>query len=222
MVSIFKRVATAVIVTVALLSLTCACSAQDSEPSMLSICASTEEKEDVFRVYAGDVDKAPEGYTQIRAEYLDSTADTGESVEALICLNDYYTAQEVTALAKDYNAVIDRAYMWPEGETGRLLLFVEDGDLDASVESYKSQIAENNSRDDPEVLKDYQSFMDGKFGVFAIVVTAPTKTLNDMRLNLDCISFIDVLYNEEAEAYAEKKGKPVSYIEMPSKPDGAL
>lgn len=220
--SIFKRATVAVIFTVALLSFTCACSAEKTEPSTQSICASIEEKEDVFRVYVGDIDRAPEDYVQMRAEYLDSIADTDESVDALICLNDYYTAQEVTALANDYNATIERVYMWSKGDTGRLLLFVEDGNLVASIENYKSQIAESSSCDDPEMLKDYQSFINGKFGVFALVVTAPAKTLNDMKLNTEYVNFIDVLYNAEAEAYAKKAGKAVSYIELPSKPDGAL
>lgn len=199
--------------------LTCACS-ESSDPDTLSICASVEEKEDVFRIFAGDIERAPDNYVQRRTEYLDSIADTTGSVDALICFNDYYTAQEIAEFAESYDVAINRAYMWPKGETGRLLLFVEDGNLEKSIDDYKLEIRSDDTCDDPDMLKDYQSFLDDKYGVFAVSLTAPAKTLVDMSHEADCISFVDVLYNAEAEEYAKSVGKPVSYLELPAKPDG--
>jgi len=204
---------------VAVLAFSCGCTTTPG-PTAASICARTEETADAFRVYIGDVDHAPGDYIQQRTEYLKSLADAAQSVDALIGFDDYYTAQDAMALAKDYNAVIDRAYMWPKGETGRLVLMMEDGDLEASIEEYEQQIKADTSCNDPEILKDYQSFLDGKYEVFALVVTAPAKSLVEMSVQADCVRYIDVLHNDEAEEYAKQVGKPVSYLELPSKPDG--
>lgn len=210
---------------IAMLIFACACTPRgelsNSELSGTAISASTEETAEKIKVFVGDIADAPENYVQQRLGYLSDIADTSESVKALIGLDDYYTADDVITLAKEYEADIDHVYMWPEGETGRLMLFVEDGDLYASIETYKQQIKADDCSS-PEILNDYQSFLDGKYGVFAIAVTAPAKTLEEMSLNADCVSYVDVMYNPEVEAYAEQVGKAVSYIELPAKPDGAL
>ncbi len=203
-----------------MLPFACACTT-DPETNNIGICASMEETEEVIRVFAGDIGRAPEDYVQKRTEYLACIADTDENVDALIGFDDYYTAQEVTTLLEKYDVITDRAYMWPKGETGRLTLFVEDGDLVASIEDYKLQI-EADDCNDPDILKDYKSFLEGEYGVFALVVTAQPRVLEEMSSQDDCISYIDVLYNAEAETYAEKVGKTVSYAELPAKPDGAL
>lgn len=112
--------------------------------------------------------------------------------------------------------------MWPKGETGRLSLYVENNDIEASMEAYKQQVEANGSCDDPTFAADYQRFLDGEYEVFALTVTATAEALETLNSEADCINYVDVMYNAEAETYAARAGKAVSYIELPSKPDGAL
>ena len=112
--------------------------------------------------------------------------------------------------------------MWPEGETGRLALYVEDSDIKSSMETYKQEVEENGYCKDPQFAADYQRFLDGEYEIFALTVTAFPEVLEALNSEADCISYVDVKYNTEAETYAASAGKTVSYIELPSKPDGAL
>ena len=64
--------------------------------------------------------------------------------------------------------------------------------------------------------------MDGEYEVFALTVTASAEALETLNAEADCINYVDVMYNSEVETYATRAGKTVSYIELPSKPDGAL
>lgn len=218
-----KKLATAGLAGFAALALICA-GAYALTPSGVTVYASTEETEDTLRVFVGDIANAPENYAQQRTAYLDTLTKkrSGSPVEAIIGLNDYYTVEDITTLAEDYDIVINRAYMWPKGETGRLSLYVEDGDIESSIELYKQQVEENNSCKDPAFAADYQRFLDGEYEVFALTVTASAGALEALNADADCINYVDVMYNAEAETYAARAGKVVSYIELPTKPDGAL
>jgi len=192
--------------------------------SSVTVSASTEETEDCLKVFIGDVDHAPENYVQQRAAYLEDIADvnTSTTMDAVIGLNDYYTVETVADWAKEYDVNIDRAYMWPKGETGRLILCVDNGDIESSLKRYMQQVEEGDYCDDPQFAADYQRLLDGEYEVFALTVNATADELEALSAEADCISYVDVMQNEEAETYASKKGKTVSYIELPSKPDGAL
>lgn len=146
-------------------SFTCAC-AETAKITDISMCASVEETAKAVRIYVGDINRTPEDYVQRRLEYLSTLTATDEIIDALIGFDDYYTASDVTEMAKKNNVSITRAFMWSKGETGRLLLYVEDGDLVSSIAAYKQQIEEEDkSCADPEILKDDQSFLDGKYGI---------------------------------------------------------
>lgn len=175
-------------------------------------------------MFVGDVDRAPEGYVQQRTAYIEDAAETKTStvMDALIGLDDYYTVEEVTAWAEDNGVIISRAYMWPKGETGRLSLYVENNDIESSMELYKQEVEEENLCDDPTFAADYQRFLDGEYEVFAVTVTATAGELEALSTEADCINYVDAMYNAEVEKYAKRAGKAVSYIELPSKPDGAL
>lgn len=218
-----KKLATAGVAVFAALALTCV-GMYTATPSDVTVHASTEETKDTLRVFVGDTDSAPEDYAQKRTAYLETLAKKRSSspVEATISLNDYYTVEAIAALAEDYDIVINRTYMWPRGETGRLALYVENGDIEASIEAYKQEVAENGSCDHPEFAADYQRFLDGEYEVFALTVTGSAQALEELSTTADCISYVDVKYNDEAETYARQAGKVVSYVELPSKPDGAL
>lgn len=209
---------------IAALTLACASTYVLKPSEDLSAYASVEEVEDRVKVFVGDINSAPESYVQQRATYIADTADTKANMKmgAVIGLDDYYTADEITAWAEKYDVIINRAYMWPKGETGRLSLYVENGNLESSIETYKQEVEENHFCDDPQFAKDYQRFLDGEYEVFALTVTASAETLEALSTEADCISYVDVMYNPEVEKYAKKAKKAVSYIELPAKPDGAL
>lgn len=193
--------------------------------SVSAIGASIEETDSGLKVFVGDIDGAPDGYIDERAAYLENVAKTDENkvMKALISLDDYYSVDEISTLAKKYDIAINRAYMWPRGETGRLSLYVENGDIDASLEAYKKQVAEDSSCDqDVQFTEYHQRLLNGEYGIFALTVTASAEALADLNAEVDCVSYVDVMYNPEVEAYAEQVGKAVSYIELPAKPDGAL
>lgn len=212
---------------VAALSLVCVGAFKPAQsPDMtVSASASTEETETRLKVFTGDIDRAPEGYVQQRTAYINNAAKarSSEVMEAVIGLDDYYTVDEITALADDYDIVINRTYMWPEGETGRLALYVEDNDIESSIEAYKLEVEENGYCEQNEPFAaNYQRFLDGEYEIFALTVTGSAQALEELITTADCISYVDVKYNTEVETYAESVGKTVSYIELPSKPDGAL
>lgn len=213
-------------VVVASIALSQGCSsACESAPDSVttSISASTEETDDRLRVFIGDINRAPEGYTQQRSEYIKelATADENKVVQAVVGLDDYYTADAVDSWAEDYDITIDQVYMWPKGETGRMILSVENNDIKASLESYEQQATEDGYCEDDDFAKEFQRFTNGEYKVFALTVTASADALEVLDTEADCISYVDIMYNDEAESYAKKVGKAVSYVELPSKPDGA-
>lgn len=218
-----KELATAGVAGFAAIALTCA-GMYASISSDVTVHASTEETESALRVFVGDTANAPDDYAQQRTAYLETLTKKRSSspVEAIISLDDYYTVEAITALAEAYDIVVNRAYMWPEGETGRLALYVENGDIESSIELYKQQVEENGSCSDPAFAADYQRFLDGEYEIFALTVTGSAQALEELSTTADCISYVDVMYNTEAETYAARAGKTVSYIELPAKPDGAL
>lgn len=193
-----------------------------STPPILPINASIEEVEDRVKVFIGDIDHAPENYIEHRSEYIEQTAKENKDMvmKAVIGLNDYYSVEDVTVWAKDSNIEISRVYMWPEGETGRLILGIESGSsIQDSIEDYKRQV-EIRGMDDEQFKKDYQRFLNGEYGIFALTATAPAETLAELSVSADCVNLVDVMYNDDVEDYAKQVGKTVAYIELPSKPDG--
>ena len=223
--NISKKKLTAAAAGLAALTLVCVGASALTPSSDLIVSASTEETENSLKVFIGDVNHAAEDYVQQRDAYISEVAeiDADEVMEAVIGLDDYYAVEAVAELAEDYDTTINRVYMWPKGETGRLILFVEDNDIEASIEAYKQEVAEDGScEEDEQFAKDFQRLLDGDYGVFALAVTASAEALEELSTTADCISYVDVKYNDEAETYARQAGKVVSYIELPSKPDRAL
>ncbi len=210
---------------VAALSLLCVGAIKPAQSPGITASASTEETESELKVFIGDVDRAPEGYVQKRTAYIENAAKarSSEVMEAVIGLDDYYTVDEIAAWADGYDITIKRTYMWPEGETGRLALYVEDNDIKSSIETYKQEVKENGyCEQSKQFAADYQRFLDGEYEIFALTVTGSAQALEELSTTADCVSYVDVMYNDEVETYAKTTGKPVSYIELPSKPDGAL
>lgn len=167
----------------------------------------------------------PASYAQQRAAYISNVAaaNANAKLSAVVGFDDYYSVKEVANWAEDSGVAIDRVYMWPKGETGRMVICAEDGDIEAGIKDYMAWVEDNDvCEGDAAFAADYQRFLDGEYEVFAVTVTAPASALKAASTEADCVSYVDVMYNAEAEKYAKQVKKAVSYIELPAKPDGAL
>ena len=185
---------------------------------------SAAERQGSIRVFVGDLDNAPGSYAAERMAYLDQLAKTRASgtVEAIVGFDDYYELEKVSGWLEQYHVTAKCVYMWAPGDTGRLGLFIENGDIPKAVADFCAYEEGRGAEEDDAEGLDYRRFLNGEFGVFALTVIAPAETLDEMAADLGCVSYVDVKYNEDVESYAAQMGKTVSYIELPSKPDGAL
>ncbi len=191
-------------------------------PVQAYAAVSAAERQGSVRVFVGDLENAPGSYAKQRLAYLHHLAksDGDTPVEAIVGFDDYYDLDVVLGWAEQYGLTVRYIYWWPAGETGRLGLGVQDGDVTKAIADFAKEVESWDQ--DSGAWEDSQRFFNGERGVFALTVIAPAETLDEMAADLGSISYVDVKYNEEAERYAAQKGKNVSYIELPSKPDGAL
>ncbi|MDE6261210.1 MAG: hypothetical protein K2M42_10180 [Oscillospiraceae bacterium] len=173
------------------------------------------------KVFVGSSKPLLEKQQQFNQIELLTDQSPDKTVEAVLTLNDYYTVESIGSLINSFGITINRVYMWLEGETGRLSLYVEDNDIKCSIENYIQQVESNGSYNDPAFAADYIRFLNGEYKVFALTVTTTAKTLADLSTETNMVSGIDVKYNADAEAYAAEQGSQVIYIELPAKPDGA-
>ncbi len=193
-------------------------------PVQAYAAVSAADRKESVRVFVGDVENAPGSYAKQRLAYLHRLAksDGDTPVEAIVGFDDYYALEEVSDWLEQYHVTAKCVYMWAPGDTGRLGLFIENGDIPKAVADFRAYEEGRGAEEDDAEYLDYQRFLNGEFGVFALTVIAPAGTLDEMAADLDSISYVDVKYNEQVERYAARMGKDVSYIDLPSKPDGAL
>jgi hypothetical protein len=185
--------------------------------------ASVEESSNTVKVFVGDILRAPANYIENRFNYIEELAANApfESITAIIGFNDYYTVDEVENFIQNYDDIaVNRLFMWPEGETGRLS-FPVDGSIEEGIAAYVNQVEETWVEDNIQFIEDHQRFLNGEYGIFAMTVTCSAVTLNEVATNSSYIYYVDVMHNAEAEEYAQERGKSVYYIDLPSKPDGA-
>ena len=191
-------------------------------PVQAYAAVSAADRKESVRVFVGDLENAPGSYAKQRLAYLHRLAksDGDTPVEAIVGFDDYYDLDEALGWAERYGLTVRYIHWWPAGETGRLSLAVQDGDVPKAIADYAKEVESWDH--DSGAWEDCQRFFNGERGVFALTVIASAGTLDEMAGDLDSISYVDVKYNEAVERYAAEKGKEVSYIELPSKPDGAL
>ena len=140
--------------------------------------------------------------------------DTDTTEKAVVSLNDYYSVEEVSAWIEEYGLTVERVYMWPEGETGRLSLYVENGNIQDAVEGYMRQTEEAGLlQDDGQFCKDYTRFLNGEYKVFALTIVASDGSLSEpvnvLKSDIGCVSHVKYMTIGDSR-------------ELPSKPDGAL
>lgn len=190
-------------------------------PAKAKAYASTEETADTVTVYVGDIQQAPDGYAEKRMEYIEKLVQVNPSqtIETVIGFNDYYSVESVVEFMKAYDAVVNRVYMWPEGETGRLSLHIEGGNIEDGIKAFVKRVEETGLDGDAQSIEDFNRFLNGEYKVFAITITSTAEVLYELVSEKDIISYADVKYNEEAEAYSAAKSKDTHYVELPAKPD---
>lgn len=187
--------------------------------------ASFEQNNGSVNVFIGDISRAPDGYVDSRMQDLQQMALSvpKEHVSAVVGFNRYCTKDEIQRLVSSADdSCLERVYMWTEGDTGRLSLYIGGKTIEEGISDYKNQVDKNSLNNDIQFSADYQRFLNGEFGIFAITISCSAESLCKLAQEYDIIEYVDIKHNKDAEDYAISKGFKVNYIELPSKPDGTL
>lgn len=201
--------------------------AQMAAPARASMNITISPETNEVKIHTGTSQvSAPLAYRNARAALLAQLANEQPAREfaAVVPMDDYYTIEEVNSFISSHSTVsIERIYMWTPGETGKLVLDSTSNDIQDDVDRYLEVMASRPATARSEALqRDLQKLEDGEFMVYALTVTASAEVLNSLSANADMVSFVDLKYNPEAEAYASQNDMIFSYHELPEKPDGAL
>lgn len=134
--------------------------------------------------------------------------------KAVVSLDDYYSVEEVSSWIEEYGITVERVYMWPEGETGRLALYVENGNIQAALDYYTRRTGEDGVLlDNSQFRKDHERLLNGEYKVFALTVIAPEgtliKPLKALKWDIGCVGHVAFMDSDNSR-------------EIPGKPDGAL
>jgi len=141
---------------------------------------------------------------------------------ALVTFDDYLTEEEMAA-ALGGDVTLETVYLWAPGCTGRMIIDVNSISISPTqaVAQYFDRLDLGNwLADDPVNLAAYRH-VEANYGYFAAKVTARNQALVSLD-SRDHIAGVELIYSEYAEARAAKANVTVSYICVPSKPDGAL
>lgn len=191
----------------------------------MNISVSPEKSE--VKIHTGSLDvSSPQAYSNARTSLLEQLAVEQPEGEftAVVPLNNYYTVEEVNSfISSNANLTIERIYMWIPGETGKLVLDSTSNNIQDDIDRYINTMSTRPAVERSSALKeDLQELENGKFMVYALTVTGSAENLNMLSTNSEMVSFVDLKYNPEAEAYAAENDMSFSYLELPEKPDGAL
>jgi hypothetical protein len=179
-------------------------------------------------------DNNAEEYIRIREGVMAfiEKSDPISKMQALLVFDEYMDIDQVNEIlgTVDYESRIrsstriDELYAGIPGEPGEAVISVyfselaEYNDIDASFRRFiEDRLSSDNlsSQQRADTLKLRQT---GR--IFAVKVRAYNMVLEHHALKDNV--FVDPLYSREAEALSEKSGKPVSYVCVPSKPDGTV
>lgn len=160
-----------------------------------------EKSNGEVRIFIGSYDyTTPLGYSAARNNFLQklSRDHSEDTFEAVICLDDYYSEDEMNELIRSRDLQVEVTYLWVPGETGTC-------QLGSQIRNYKGELEHA-----------YASGMK----TYALLVSGTAQELNELSEE-SMVAHVDVMYNPEAEAYAAQRNMSYSYIVLPSKPDGA-
>ena len=179
----------------------------------------SESQDGNIRIITGEISPAT-AYTTAREEFLEelSESNINDTFSAVVPLDDYYSVAEITELAQDNDLVIERVFMWAPGETGKLVLNIENNDIDRAIERYLAKLESRNISD--AMAEDLEKLSNGTFGIYALTIPDSPDNLLELSTTMDSFAGVDVLYNPAAEQHATSRGQTFSYVELPTKPDG--
>ena len=193
-----------------------------SVPARASMNVSTASDGSV-RIIIGDIGTGKtRAYSSERNKFLNSLAESNPSdhFTAVVPLNDYYPISDINELVADRGLTIERVFMWTPGETGKLVLNIENNDIYNAIDNYLSKLESRKISSAME--EDLQKLQNGEFKIYALSITDSAERLLQLSEQETSFAGVDVLYNPEAEEYALSKNQTFSYVELPSKPDGQL
>lgn len=124
-------------------------------------------------------------------------------IPTVLSLNDYYTVEEIDQLIAEHDLVVQRAYLWEPGETGKLTLSIKNNDIRDALDRF---IAGRNERDagpPPEEI--------AQFKVYAITTPEPIWKVAAFTLSEQIVARIDSMSFPIRQNF-----------EKPVKPDDAL
>lgn len=177
---------------------------------------------DHVRIFVGDMGGAiPVGYSGRRSSFLRQLADDDPNgvYSAVVPLDNYYAEAEINELIVANDLQVERVYLWAPGETGKVALGVADNNIAEAKEKFVAKMADP---DNPELMRDLERLTNGEFKIYALSIEGTAQELEYLQGAIPQFAAVDVEYNPDAEQYAMQRGKTFEYIELPSKPDGAL
>jgi len=143
--------------------------------------------------------------------------ETPEDIgKALISFNRFLSVEQTQKLMEGTEKIAT-VYMWVPNRDGRAIVYVQDNDIQASVDSFFQSL--NLSQMPASEMKDSLVDLYEDYRVFAVKVDDQYSQLQSMS-GQEEVSYLDLLYSNEATQLAEASGKTVTYSCIPEKPDG--
>lgn len=184
--------------------------------------ANVQTRNEEIKVFLGNTDDLnpleARAYTENQKSALEQLAieTPEESGRALITFEQFLSPEEVMDIIPQQTA-IKAAYLWVPDKTGRAIVYIENGDLEGTIDNWIESLDLDN---EPE-SKYKSDMLDLKenYGIFAVEIEQQYKSINALT-TATSVKQVDVFYNEYAEELSLDTGYSISYIAVPSKPDG--
>lgn len=184
--------------------------------------ANVQTRNEEIKVFLGNTDDLnpleARAYTENQKSALEQLAieTPEESGRALITFEQFLSPEEVMDIIPQQTA-IKAAYLWVPDKTGRAIVYIENGDLEGTIDNWIESLDLDN---EPE-SKYKSDMLDLKenYGIFAVEIEQQYKLINALT-TATSVKQVDVFYNEYAEELSLDTGYSISYIAVPSKPDG--
>lgn len=174
------------------------------------------------RIFTGETDGITLwAYNLNRASFLRRLArqDPSAVYSAVVPLNNYYSGERINELIEAHDLVLEHIYLWTPGETGRMALAVENNTILTAKKTFPKKKTDPGKA---ALMQELERLTSGTRKVFALTIKGTAAELAALQASVKEFAAVDVMYNPDAERYAAQRGKSFVYIELPTKPDGAL
>ena len=134
-----------------------------------------------------------------------------QAYRALVVFDEYLSPDDVAEQFENVEAV----YCWVPGETGRSIIAVKDGDVEASILEHADFLEEEDVSD--ELTEIAQQYKNGNIGIFAVRVSGTAQELANSR-ELSSVKAVE-LHADVQEGVVTAVSGNTKIIEVPEKPD---